>query len=489
MRTKESKDFPTSQLRDFKTSEPQNLRASRLLGFLARQGQTALALTLLMGGIVLLIGVTLAILAISFLNSSAGYRSAQLAQGIAASGIYDAMLQLERNKDFSNTSGYTLSVGSSTATVTVTQNSPLTNEVTIVSNVSLSSFTKAQQSIQAVVSRDSNTGQIGILSWTSALPPAVVAASTAGVGSWTTATTLPNVLNTHSATAYNGYVYVTGGLDHATSISTSTVYFASVSGGAPGAWTKTVALPGPISSHSAAVNNGYIYTTGGLDTGSVITSSVFYAFLNSTGSISNWSSTKSLPSAIDGHFAVVYNGYIYTIEGIDASGNVTTTVFYAFLNSTGSISNWSSTTQLPGATDGSAFAYNGYIYATGGSDPNSPPNSTTTVYYAPINSTGSLGAWSTTTALPSAIAKHTAIPRSGYVYTIGGYGNGFSVTSTVFYAQINGDGTIGAWNTTTKLPSANFGSAATYNGYVYETGGQNASFAVTSTVFYAQFNN
>src|SRR5712692_7359377 len=58
---------------------------------------------------------------------------------------------------------------------------------------------------------------------------------------------------------------------------------------------------------------------------------------------------------------------------------------------------------------------------------------TSSVYYTPISSTGTVGIWSTATKLPSAISKHSAVVSNGYVYTTGGF-DGTNPTSTVLNA-------------------------------------------------------
>jgi prepilin-type N-terminal cleavage/methylation domain-containing protein len=320
-----------------------------------------------------------------------------------------------------------------------------------------------------------------------ALGPIPVASSTVAgtVGTWATTTALTSAIYDHSAVVYNGYIYTTGGGD-VNANPTSTVLYAKLNGdGSISNWSNTTKLPSPLYAHSAVVNNGYIYTMGGyFDNLADDTSTVFYAKLNSTGSISNWSSTTALPSISAGDSAVVNSGYIY----ITSVGNtITSTVYYALFNSTGSISNWSSTTALPSAvTLNSNVVYNGYIYTTGGKGLGSIY--TSTVFYAPINSTGSVGAWGTTAALPSTLVLHSAVVYNGYIYTTGGATiNGGGITSTVLYAKLNGDGTISSWSRTTLLPTTQYEhSAIVNNGYIYITGG--AIQNVTSTVWYAPLN-
>lgn len=134
----------------------------------ARRGQAALSLVFLIGGIALLIAVTLSLVAINFLNSTFAFRSANRAMDLAASGAEDALLKLNRNPTFSDGGGYLVptpcpeELQGNCATVTVTQNSPSSGQATIVSTAT--AF-YSQRKIQVVVSIDQNTGQINIVSW------------------------------------------------------------------------------------------------------------------------------------------------------------------------------------------------------------------------------------------------------------------------------------------------------------------------------------
>ena len=118
------------------------------------------------GGIILLVGTTLAFLAITFLNSSFGYQAANRAVGVANGGVYDAILLLMRNKGFSDT-GYcvpatTIPCPAGYATVVVTQDSPSTGKVTVTSEATVSRY---RRKVQAILSVSSSTGAVEFLSW------------------------------------------------------------------------------------------------------------------------------------------------------------------------------------------------------------------------------------------------------------------------------------------------------------------------------------
>src|SRR5258708_2793611 len=154
------------------------------------------------------------------------------------------------------------------------------------------------------------------------------------------------------------------------------------------------------------------------------------------------------------------------------------------------ISSWPTTTPSSYATQSaSAVAYNGYIYETGGEDPQTG-DSTSGVIYAPINSNGTVGTWSPTTKMPRSLRGHSAVVYNSYIYTTGAQGNFVGYTSTVQYASINANGTLGSWTSTTALPIGLADhSAVVYKGYIYTTGGEPTTGGFTSTVQYAPINS
>src|SRR6185436_2993294 len=126
-------------------------------------------------------------------------------------------------------------------------------------------------------------------------------------------------------------------------------------------------------------------------------------------------------------------------------------------------------------------------YVLGGTDETSAPQSTT--YYAKLNPDGSIGSWSTTSALPVAISGQTSVVSNGYAYIIGGFVS--NPVQTVYLAKLNSDGTVGAWQqSNASLPAPRvFGASVAANGYVYYIGGRNPNVqgSEQTTVYYASF--
>ena len=116
------------------------------------------------------------------------------------------------------------------------------------------------------------------------------------------------------------------------------------------------------------------------------------------------------------------------------------------------------------------MVYNGYVYEIGG---NNGSAVVSTVDYAQIFSNGTIGIWTATTSLPQTTEMATSVVYNGYVYEIGG-SNGSANLATVDYVPINSSGTLGTWPATTSLLQATFdATSVVYNGYLYEIGGWN----------------
>ena len=286
-------------------------------------------------------------------------------------------------------------------------------------------------------------------------------------------TSLPVATDKATSVVYNGYVYEIGGYTGAV---TTTVDYAPInSNGTIGTWTATTSLLTATYVATSVVYNGYVYEIGGDNSAGTTLATVDYAPILSSGGLGSWSATTSLLTATYDATSVVYNGYVYEIGGCAPSCSITT-VDYAPINSNGTLGSWTATTSLPTATsNSSSIVYNGYVYEIGGN--------TTSVDYAPINSNGTLGSWTAATSLSTSLALATAVIYNGYIYEIGGY-NGSAYVTTVDYAPINSNGTLGSWTSTTSLPQGlGLATSVVYNGYVYEIGGE-VYGTVLSPVYY-----
>lgn len=296
---------------------------------------------------------------------------------------------------------------------------------------------------------------------------------------------------------YNGYVYVMGGNYNNNSSVSAEVDVAPINAnGTVGTWTQNPTGMGSFGrSNSQLVQAGpYIYFAGGRqNSGGNQLSTVVYATLSSNGGISAWASAG--PDFTGGrafNVAAAANGYLYVSTGELSWYN---DVQYIKINmSNGTLSgSWttSSVTVPIERANGMGGIYNGYLYVAGGcrsftlGNCNSPIN---TLSYAQIYNGGGgiTGAWTTnSTSLNTARYNVNSVVSNSYLYVLSGLNNGNGLTS-VEYAPINPDGSLGTFNTTSSINNTYLQDAGyvAYNGYIYKTGGITNN-AVSNSVQYA----
>lgn len=301
------------------------------------------------------------------------------------------------------------------------------------------------------------------------------------IGAWSTSAQLTPTTGNYrfGYRAYNGYLYMSGGTNN----QTGTRYAQILANGDIGAWTATANMSGVGRyGQGFVIYKGYIYYYGGNDTSSYLNDTA-YAKIDPagvTGSFgtvaNNFTTARALPCS------VAYNGYLYAVGGStsdNSGGNVTTVQYTAINSSTGNVGSWSSTTALPEAR-GSAgcTAYAGYLYVVGGFTGTSVPGSMlSTVRYAPINSNGTLGTWVTTApSVPQSVARggvFTYATSSGtYLYSVGGE------TQKTYYALIASNGSIGSWTTSSNNlinASYKYQAFSQVGKYIFAAGGWNNS--------------
>ena len=158
---------------------------------------------------------------------------------------------------------------------------------------------------------------------------------------------------------------------------------------------------------------------------------------------------------------------------------------------------WCPGTAMPaGAFDAGAAVYGNKIYLVGG---HTNAGATAAVHYAQISAAdGTLGAWQATTALPVPASGLRVTAHGGHLYAVGGIVGG-GISNQVYYAPISTDGTLGAWQQTAALKDARayFGMArfgdlggAALGGRIYVAGGAaDGNFGALSSVEYTKIKS
>lgn len=312
--------------------------------------------------------------------------------------------------------------------------------------------------------------------------------SSGGIGDWSATSSLVIAKCAHSSVTNGNYVYAIGGWTP--NVNTATIYdveYAPInSDGSLGSWVQTTDLHTRVRYHDSVIYNNTIYTLGG-DLGNEV-STVQYATINSDGTLGQWNTTTNLPIVKMRHTSIVVEDRIYVIGGMDSEPGGNTyynDVDYTTINSDGTIGDWTSTTSFPiNIAEHSSLYYNGYMYVIGGYD---GTNKLSDVYYAPVNSDGTLGSWQTTTPLSEGRCRHSSVIDYNFIYVVGG-NNASGYATSIEYAPVNADGTIGQWSTTTSMPAdRTLHTSVETNGKLYIIGGSDSNGEVAD-VYYAQFN-
>ena len=282
---------------------------------------------------------------------------------------------------------------------------------------------------------------------------------------------LPEERQGHSLVAYNGFLYVFGGINDAGERQ-DTVYVAKLgANGEPSKWHPTdddpenwdywyedTSLDTDLAYMQAVAYNNRMYIVGGqsaADPGGRDT--VRSAQISPTGELINWTTSgmTELPSERYSHSVHVYNDYMYLIGG-NSDGDLQDTVHYVKLNHDGTMNNWVETSSFDGArmTWGGSYTtvYGGYIYMNGGcSSVNSTSGYCETTeadtQLASINADGSLTQWDDIPGLTSLRFGHDMVAWRNGVYSIGGCtgqsGLNGQCVDVIFrsdYGNINQDG-------------------------------------------------
>lgn len=313
-----------------------------------------------------------------------------------------------------------------------------------------------------------------------------------GVGAWTKISNAVFFRYSHATVAVSDHLYVLGG--HAGS-GFSTQYLDTVVGapingdGGLGTPFEVTSLPTARHSLGAAAYDGRIYVVGG-NTGMGSLNSVLVADVNADGTLGAWTATTPLPTPMLTSMGVaVFSNRLYVVGGTGLSSQPMASVFFAPIQSDGTLGSWTTSTALPSArTSVSAVAWDGYLYALGGYN-YTLGGTLTEVLVAPIAADGSVGQWSGVASLPAPRAMHAAVAVHGAVYVMGGEQASDPASAKVVVAPFQHDGSLGAWTETTALPGTREGSSATsYGDSLYVTGGDGCSpCGAQSNALYAGF--
>jgi len=287
--------------------------------------------------------------------------------------------------------------------------------------------------------------------------------------------------DSHASVAYNGYLYIIGGVGG--SFLNTIQYCPFNSNGTVGTCTaNSTGFTTGRYGLTAAADNGTLYIIGGTSNGSNGLNDIQHCPINSNGTVSTCVvQSSAFTTGREGHASAIYNGYLYITGGSTNGGGIggfLNDLIFCPLNSNGSVG--TCTTELNAFTTAryghTSVAYNGYLYIVGGYGGSAQND----IQYLPIvgGQVGDVGSGTQqTNAFTTPRYGQSTALYNGYIYIAGGYGNSFVLQTSVYYCPLNANGSVGTCTATTSLgvnQARAFHASVAYNGYLYLIGG--ASF-------------
>lgn len=257
--------------------------------------------------------------------------------------------------------------------------------------------------------------------------------------------------------------------------------------------TSTITLPYSLASHASEVSYNKLLIIGGANTDDY---SQVYSIRLNNGTLSDLTEETSatLPEARYWGSTVQKENRIYYIGGASSGGAgfYMENVYSTAVNSQGNISSWNSLAPLPEKWAlGSAAIVGNYIYYAGGF--RGVDTISNKIYYAQINPDGSIGNWTTSSiTLPEPRFGFTMVSYNNNLIIVGGLSSNNIFPTTVYRTTINTtDGSLSSWQTTTPLSAGAYRSETIrVNKRLFVIGGGDGNNSLNSnSVRYADINS
>lgn len=220
-----------------------------------------------------------------------------------------------------------------------------------------------------------------------------------------------------------------------------------------GAWTPSQSLPEALADPAVVLHEGWVYVIGGKSTSGQPTQNVYVAQIQSNGELTAWQTARSLPVPLYTHRVATTSAHVYVVGGFDGS-LVRKEVWRATFMADGPLGEWVKVGEYPiGIVLHAVAIWQNRLFVIGGTS-GQAPDKTPSIRQATIQVDGSLGAWQSVQNLPKALYRHAAWIHEGFLYVSGGY-DGENAVNTIFYAAMNSNGSLGAWQTKNTLCAYN----------------------------------
>ena len=236
------------------------------------------------------------------------------------------------------------------------------------------------------------------------------------------------------------------------------------------AYQTTTPMTFPRQMYGSVVLGNYLYLLGGNEPGKGYINSVQMANITDTGALGVWQNTSSLPKTLCyiENSTLALNDVLYIVSGLDGARDACcNTIHWTRPQNDGQLEKWRESPPFPGAGVhcSAAVATPGYIHLIAGLKfDNLPVNA---VWTARVAADGSVTGWEPGPPPPTNLWYHNAAVAGGFVWVWGGLKtrDNTSVNTTIYRAPILSSGKLGPWTVeTTSLPTGFYAAAGTVSG-------------------------
>ncbi len=208
-------------------------------------------------------------------------------------------------------------------------------------------------------------------------------------------------------------------------------------GGFLASWAEAPAMPAAFESHASVAHDGRVYVIGGWNEAGGARTEV-YVYDGA------WRATSSLPAPLQHHSAAVHAGHVFVFGGDDGfGGQVSSTIYHAPIEADGGLGAWTVAASMEPRSLHAAASLGDRVYLIGGiaSFGAGTPEVIDSIVSARIDEAGAIGAIEPAGALPAPLAWHAAAAIDGRVYVVGGlrsFATG-QLSGAILAAEVAGD--------------------------------------------------
>ena len=294
------------------------------------------------------------------------------------------------------------------------------------------------------------------------------------ISGWQQSNSLPSPRAGTAAVAYNGFIYIIGGVDGQDFV--ATVEYAPIQmDGGLGQWQLGPSLNVERGFIDAVVHNNSIYVVGGGNgpNGHNLLRSAERAHINSDGSLSPWVVEKNemkIPRRCSK--ILVAGDYLYSLGGF--GGTLLDSVERVRILGDGQLGEWiveDQTMTLPRYVN-AVKKVKGNAYVIGGHDQIKGVGIVDVERSIPAKQ-GGMGVWQKTSSLQVGRYGLSSAGHANYVYALGGL-TGLEYLSSVEFAKVQDNGELSPWQYTAHLSESRaMFSTVVYKDWIYVIGGTN----------------